>query len=292
MAEGEPTNSQLTIARAMRPPWKSYFVVGTMATVVAMVMLFLYASDVSERIGRKKSGINLRRLDNETIRISWGTGSGVNISPEGTLTFKGFELETALKVEEPHESAWALPPLSTQSGIWMYLLEPDAMAEAVPASYVNPKLDGAVDRMFHMLALRREGNQNTELLTRLAAQSYIYPGYVVLNEDDATALSTALSDRSKVNLDEDIVTPGKRLHRLRAGVEQNFVANPNDKTALAEMRKRIPVMFESVNTKAGHPADTMSVLYLDGHVEIIPYGERFPALSSVMKAFPSPPTGE
>lgn len=263
-----------------------------LSTAIVAFALFVIPIEFAKWFGSNQAGINLRRLDNETIRISWGTGSGVNISPEGTLIFKGFELETALKAEEPHESAWALPPLSTQSGIWMYLLEPDAMAEAVPASYVNPKLDGAVDRMFHMLALRREGNQNTELLTRLAAQSYIYPGYVVLNEDDATALSTALSDRSKVNLDEDIVTPGKRLHRLRAGVERNFVVDPNDKTALADMRKRIPVMFESVNTEAGHPADTMSVLYLDGHVEIILYGERFPALPSVMKAFPPPPTGE
>jgi hypothetical protein len=32
----------------------------------------------------------------------------------------------------------------------------------------------------------------------------------------------------------------------------------------------------------------MHVLYFDGHVEAIPFGERFPAVQAFMDAFPPP----
>lgn len=272
----------------MKRPAQSYFFVFTKVIVIAAVLRFMYVV----AIGRTESGINLRRLDDENVRISWGTESGVGVSPTGTLRFMGFILKSTLEEDEPPESAWVLPPLSSEDGIWMFLVKPEEMGETVPADYVNPKLDGAIDRMFHMIALGREGNQNTDTLTRLAAESYIYLGYVVLNEDDAAALGTALSDRSKVDLEGDIELPEKRLYRLRPGVERSFVDDPDDEKALADVRKRIPVMFESINLEAGHPGDVMHVLYLDGHVEAIPYGERFPALPSFMKAFPPPSVAE
>ncbi|MBX3179460.1 MAG: hypothetical protein KF886_19050 [Candidatus Hydrogenedentes bacterium] len=275
----------------MRQSGRYFLVIGPFAVIVA-AMVLLDVESVSERIGKTQAGINLRRLDSETIRISWGTGSGVNVSPEGALGFWGFVLESARGNGTPQELAQALPPLSPLDGVWMYLVKPERMGETVPAEFVNPKLDGAIDHMFHLIALGGEGNQNGDRITRLAARSYIYLGYVVLNESDVVALLTALADRSRINLEEDIETPERRLYRLRPGVEHIFADDPNDEKALADARRNIPIMYESINLDAGHPGDVMHVLYLDGHVEAIPYGERFPALPSFMDAFPPPTVSE
>lgn len=41
-----------------------------------------------------------------------------------------------------------------------------------------------------------------------------------------------------------------------------------------------------MNRAAGHPCETMCVLYLDGHVERLRWGERFPAVPAFVDAFP------
>jgi hypothetical protein len=155
-------------------------------------------------------------------------------------------------------------------------------------TYVNPKLDRALDRMIQIGELTRDGKADAQLLARLAAQSYIFLGYVVVNERDVALLKQAVADRSSVNLRNDIVTLDGALYRLRHGVERHFVQDPNDEEALVRASAAIPVMFESMNAKAGHPCDVMHVLYLDGHIEAIPFGTRFPSLQSFMDAFPPP----
>jgi len=230
--------------------------------------------------------MNLQPLGEDTIRISWGTGSGVDISPSSILDFDGFALQAFSDKWDEKKHYWPLPPLSPQSGVWMYTVNLKRMGAANPAHFVNPKLDDAMEKMFRMLALGIQGEENTELLTRLAAQSYVYLGYVVLNEEDVSALVDALEDRAQFDFDQDIVTSERTLYKLRVGVERQFVGDTSEVASLAAMRRQIPVMFESMNLKAGHPGDVMHVLYLDGHVEAIPFGERFPATMSFMTAFP------
>ncbi len=269
-----------------------WILVGSAFFVIALVSIVCITALWSTRFGETRGDFNLRRVDFDEIRISWGTGSGVNISPRGTLEFRSFAISGSPDADVHQRSTWELPSLTTQNEVWMHVVDPRQMESAVPASFVNPKLDNAVDRMFQMLELKSKGEKNADFLTRIAAQSYIYLGYVVLDEDDATALKSALADRSTANLDEDLITPEKTLYRLRPGVEQHFVDDPDDEAALGEARKLIPVMFESINTQAGHPGDVMHVLYLDSHIEAIPFGERFPAVPGFMDAFPPPDSKE
>jgi len=91
-----------------------------------------------------------------------------------------------------------------------------------------------------------------------------------------------------VDLDADLPTPQGMLRRLRGGVEKEFASDPTNEASLAEARSQIPVFFEAMNAKEGHPMDAMHVLYLDGHVERVPFGQRFPATQQFVDCFPPP----
>ena len=156
---------------------------------------------------------------------------------------------------------------------------------------VNPKISNAEARVYKAMDMVSARPPDWDGLTRIAALGYMYLGWVVRDIDDARALRDALRDRSKVDFRADLPTARGKLWRLRVGVEKEFVPDPSDATALAALRKQIPVMFEAMNAKAGHPMDTMCVLYLDGHIEQIPFGQRFPATQAFVDLFPPPSPG-
>jgi prepilin-type processing-associated H-X9-DG protein len=254
---------------------RRYIVVTSLlAFVVALVLLNQYSHQ------RTRYGFTLTRINDETIRLSWGTPSGVNISPESTMMFfLGHSLASGFTD--------VFPPLSNQKDVWMYEVDLEHMGSAVPASYVNPLNDGAFNQMFEMIRLGRGGNANAAVATRMAACNYTYLGWVVMNDDDVLSLKSALADRSHA-LDQKIETSSGPLYRIEAGVETHFAANPSDQTELAALRAKIPVMFEVLDSNAGHPCQAMHVLFLDGHVERIPVGDRFPATQTFINSFPSP----
>lgn len=231
--------------------------------------------------GRLRSGYDFRRYSPESVRLSWGTPSGFGIGPALTLRYEAccFVLED----QERLPNGTALPELAPWDGVWMYRVD----ARSAWPAYVNPLLKDTEDRIDEIIDLAASGRD--EAVTRLAAQSFIYLGWVVLDEQDAKLLSEALSARASVPLDQDIVTPTRTLYRLRYGVEARLAANPADPAELRSLRGKIPVMFESMNTGAGHPGHFMHVLFLDGHVERIRWGERFPAVPAFMAAFPPAP---
>lgn len=109
-----------------------------------------------------------------------------------------------------------------------------------------------------------------------------------MNDDDVRLLKSALADRANVSLDRDISTHHAVLYRLTPGVEKHLAKDPDNMGELKELRHAIPVMFELLDRNAGHPCDAMNVLYLDGHVERIPFGDRFPATQTFVDAFPPP----
>lgn len=228
---------------------------------------------------RRVNGYKLRRVNNSCIEITWKTPSRLLITPKMTL-------------EEYHGTCFkqltndeVFPPLAPYDDVWMYAIDSERIRGATPAIFVNPRLDKALDMMEQVLKLTREGNTNKEVVTRLASQSYIYVGWIIMNEEDIAVLLDVLADRSKVTFDADLITPHRILYRIRKGVEKHFVIDQSDDAALQKIRQKIPVMFENLNAKAGHPCDEMHVLYLDGHIECIPFGKKFPAVQAFVDAF-------
>lgn len=72
-------------------------------------------------------------------------------------------------------------------------------------------------------------------------------------------------------------------------IPADLASDPEDEGELQNIRRTVPVMYELLNPEAGHPCDAMHVLYLDGHVERIPMGDRFPATKVFIESFPPPP---
>lgn len=254
---------------------KVLLVIGVALVLTILAVLFASRSESRE-------GFTLTRLDSETIRISWGTHSGVNISPRQTLEF-------FLGSEIKQGSEFKFPQLSILEDVWMYSVQPKSLGSATPASYVNPLNDDAFDQMFELIRLSRIGNSSSESVTRIAAQHYTYLGWVVMDDNDVRALKRALADRPSTALNENIWTSSSLLYRLSHGVERHLASDPEDEVELQNIRRTVPVMYELLNPEAGHPCDAMHVLYLDGHVERIPMGDRFPATKVFIESFPPPP---
>ncbi|MDZ4689457.1 MAG: hypothetical protein SH850_30650 [Planctomycetaceae bacterium] len=250
-------------------------VTGLIVLVVALAILKGHLHQ------RTRYGFTLTRVNDQTIRISWGTASGVNISPESTMRFfLGYDLQSG--------HVGNFPTLSRDEGVWMYDIKPESFGSAVPASYINPLNNDAFNQMFEMIQLAKSGNVNAAAMTRRAACNYTYLGWVVMSDDDVLSLKSALKNRSQVALDQNLETSHGTLYRLVPDVETRFAANPSDLDELTELKSKIPVMFEVLDSNAGHPCEAMHVLFLDGHVERIPVGDRFPATQTFIKSFPPP----
>ena len=71
------------------------------------------------------------------------------------------------------------------------------------------------------------------------------------------------------------------LAPLREGVERFFITDINNPAASTMMQSEIPVMFERFT--GPEAIDGWNVLYMDGHVEFIPFGASFPATQGVKK---------
>ncbi len=111
-------------------------------------------------------------------------------------------------------------------------------------------------------------------------QSYFYLGWVVTTEEEGLALldvyETLVSsqrDETKIEVGEGKGFMGRGyLWRLREGIERFYITDVDNPRATAETQSSIPVMWE----RPGHHEDGCNVLYMDGHVEFVPYPGDFP----------------
>ncbi len=108
---------------------------------------------------------------------------------------------------------------------------------------------------------------------------YVYTGYFLRNQEDLDAFASAYTAEVAGDADftENLPGPssyGEEVYRLKDGIERFFITDINDPSGYYKIRSETPVMWEwPDNHDAGHGAN---VLYLDGHVEWVNYGEKFP----------------
>lgn len=223
----------------------------------------------------------MTRFSDQSIRVSWGTPSGSWVSPMVSM-------QSHFGCPFGHGQPIHFPQLSTQDDVWMFDVDTGSFNGAMCASFINPLNDDALTQMCQMIRFAKIGDSNIQSATRLAANNYVYLGWVIGSDQEIPAFKHALEKRASVALNENLQSSNGIFYRLSPGVEKSLASNPNDGTELAKLRRSMPIMFEVMKSQASKPRGEMHVLYLDGHIECVPMGSRFPATQAFVDAFQPP----
>ena len=116
-----------------------------------------------------------------------------------------------------------------------------------------------------------------------SGRGYYYLGYAMLNEEQARAFLDAYRERRRDGGDfsEDLIVPdgqgfggGNVIYRLKTGIERSAITDIHEPMASSNVSSSIPVMLDR---DAYHEPGGINVLYLDGHVEYVAMGSKWPA---------------
>ena len=178
-----------------------------------------------------------------------------------------------------------LPPMVNDTpGVWvpdLRLLYPRYIKD--PALLVRPSLNDP-ELLKAMEDALKASPPDYVKAHDLMARSYVYTGYVLLDESALSAFKSAVESAEKPDLESDIDTADRMLRRLKRDVEYFFVENRSDPQAAANTRATIPIMFEKAESTAfGRDPDGANVLYLDGHVDYVRFGSHFPVTADVQE---------
>ncbi len=183
------------------------------------------------------------------------------------------------------------PPLTPYEGLWMFDLEtvyPEYLTDL--SVLVNPSLPDSGDLVEELNRLAAQTPPDWEAMTRIAAKSYVYTGWVVKSEQDAQALERGLRKLAKADFDQDLLTPDGPLPRQREGIERFFITDINNPAGSAAAQSEIPLMFEAAPGGAfPHRQAGLNVAYMDGHVEFLKQGSAFPATETSVHIFSTRP---
>ncbi len=116
--------------------------------------------------------------------------------------------------------------------------------------------------------------------------SYVYLGWLVTSDEEAEAFFEAYDKLAPEDRDKDIVVADGKgnggsnvIHRLKRGAE-SFLNDP-PKTAAD-----IPIVWDRPYTDPAnfsHIPPSGNVLYLDGHIEFVKLGEKFPMTETMAR---------
>ncbi len=230
-------------------------------------------------LGETRDGTTLYRVDEGHIRVSWGTESSVRITPTNFLTH--------------NRSIWGLgkdqgmeemPELALQSDVWFYDVSGDgAIAPAI--DFVNPFLHDSINTAFELNSLPEDSEVEDAAILCVGASGYIYLGYAARTMEEARILFEARRAGAITDPDHDVVFNGVKLYRLRRELANDLAGDSASADEVYEIAASIPVLMEAMNDRLGHPCKEMSVLYLDGHIERISYGSKYPATPEFTSLF-------
>ncbi len=121
-------------------------------------------------------------------------------------------------------------------------------------------------------------------------ESYFYLGYAVANETDLLSFCEVYRERMSKGqpLDGDLQVPagkgscgGSVIFQLREGIERFFITDINNPAGAAMVQSSLPILIERPEN---HVPKGGNVLYLDGHVEFVKYGTKWPMTDRSLNA--------
>lgn len=180
------------------------------------------------------------------------------------------------------------PPLSPYGGEWSVNIEtiyPKFLTMDNVDLFVNPSVPDADILSERVSVAFAQETVDYASIARIAARNFVYLGYVVRDLNELAQFAQGVLAYAPAQRVDGIPTEtGGLLPRLREGVERFYVTDVEDEAAAERIAATIPVMFE-IPYPEGHPSHQAlcHVLYLDGHVATVPYGDGFPALGEVAK---------
>jgi prepilin-type processing-associated H-X9-DG protein len=197
----------------------------------------------------------------------------------------------AMKMYANESRGNVYPPLAPYDGVWMVDLQyliPEYLPPD-PAVLVHPAHPLAGQFMDELAALLSQEDVDWERVTRIVAQSYVYPGWMLTDEEDLPAFTQGARQLAKADHPGDLHVGDKTFFRYKEGIERFLITDINNPAASAQAQSTIPVLFENASLSRRNRPDGINVLYMDGHVEFLRSGEGFPATEAAASAFPPPP---
>ncbi len=108
-----------------------------------------------------------------------------------------------------------------------------------------------------------------------------------LGEKDITTELTIGGYQPRTKADEGGLPLPSAYHRLREGVERFFITDINNPASGSVAQSQLPVMWDAWSSNENRAGDTSviyynhvpggsNVLYVDGHVEFVRFGSKFP----------------
>jgi prepilin-type processing-associated H-X9-DG protein len=179
-----------------------------------------------------------------------------------------------------NENAGVYPPMVPVNGVWTldlravypeYLTDPAVLF--CPTSAESSGLPALMD------ALKRKP-PDWERAQRLVGRQYVYLGWAFRDEQDFEGVLTGPPSTPCT----DLKVGERTVYWLRDGVEKQLVEDKANAAETATQRSLIPVMCDNPACSPHKPGG-VNVLYLDGHVEFLRLGSKFPALPSVARQF-------
>ena len=116
-------------------------------------------------------------------------------------------------------------------------------------------------------------------------QYYVYTGYVLQEQADLVAFADAYSTEIAGDGDFSDNLPGTtsygdEIRRLQEGIERFLITDINNPGAGAHAQSTIPIMWDWPDNHDERYGS--NVLYMDGHVEFVPFGEKFPVTEEAL----------
>lgn len=178
------------------------------------------------------------------------------------------------------------PPMAPYEGIWIFDVEklyPKYITDL--SILVNPGLPAAQDLHEALQEAIEREPKDWEQVCRIAAQSYVYTNWVIMNQEEAAIAVQARKQLATTKYDDDLTAADTTLPRPREGVERFLITDINNAAATNVGQSTIPIIFESPAILESRRGKTIDVLYMDGHVEPKKLNEGFPATEEVLRLF-------
>jgi len=157
-----------------------------------------------------------------------------------------------------------------------------------PSVLVSPSHPEGESLLRDLNVAMNKATPDFDEMERVMGESYGYLGFSLKNEDDFEVLRKAKVAGALPAEGAALSIPGAEatVHPLREGIERFLITDINNPAGSAAAQSTVPVVIEIAPWKYKKSLKAYkgaNVLYMDGHVDFVPYG-TFPVVDSVLNA--------